>query len=385
MSVDFRGGVLQKIAMERREFFKESAGGLALWACLAGRAEAAERSPSPANVQMPSLTAVKPTQYPGGTLRELTAADVPSIPNMASSLIDLEPGGLRGLHWHNTAAEIGFIVKGRALLTVVDWNNNAEITPLQEGDIYSVPVGLAHSLACLGTEACRLVAVYDDGRTVESNAMNVTDWIQAEPGNILGAILDLPGEQLKRSAAGVPLIARNSPLLVAPTQTHGLATRSAQSFRFPLTQMPPVTSPGGTFVQASRQDFPMSKTMIASLTILNPRGIREPHWHPNADEWDFVISGRARITLFEGAGKSGSVELGPGDIGYLKRNAAHAVETIGDEPFRLLSVFNADTFQAIGVSGLLIATPDEIVMRNLGLSEAEVARITREKKFITGT
>lgn len=334
---------------------------------------------------VPSLTAVKGVQYPGGTLRELTAADFPSIPNMASSLVDLEPGGLRGLHWHNTAAEIGFVVKGEALLTVVDWNNNAEVTTLQAGDIYSVPVGLGHSLACLGSEPCRIVAVYDDGTTVESNAFNATDWIQAEPGNILSAILNLPGEQLQRSAAKVPLITKNSPLLVAPTKTHGLATRSAQSFRFPLTQMPPVTSSGGTFVQASRQDFPMSKTMIASLTVLNPRGIREPHWHPNADEWDFVISGRARITLFEGANKSGSIEVGPGDIGYLKRNAAHAVETIGDEPFRLFSVFNADTFQAIGMSGLLIGTPDVILVRSLGLSEAEVAKISKEKRFITGT
>ncbi|MBN9692676.1 MAG: cupin domain-containing protein [Verrucomicrobia bacterium] len=125
--------------------------------------------------------------------------------------------------------------------------------------------------------------------------------------------------------------------------------------------------------------------MIASLTVLNPGGIREPHWHPNADEWDFVISGRARITLFEGADQNGTVEVGPGDLGYLKRNAAHAVETLGDEPFRLFSVFNADTFQAIGISGLLIGTPHEILKRNLALGEAEVSQITREKKFITGT
>ncbi|MBL9176191.1 MAG: cupin domain-containing protein [Verrucomicrobiales bacterium] len=93
---------------------------------------------------------MKGVQYPGGTLRELTAADFPAIPNMASSLIDLEPGGLRGLHWHNTAGEIGFVVKGQALLTVVDWNNNAEVTTLQEGDIYSVPVGLGAQSCVFG-------------------------------------------------------------------------------------------------------------------------------------------------------------------------------------------------------------------------------------------
>jgi oxalate decarboxylase len=368
--------------MERRAFIKGSAGGLAMWAGLATRTEGTSNT-QPVKETAPSLTAMKAVQYPGGQLREMTVSDFPAIPNMASSLMDLEPGGLRVLHWHNTAAEIGFVVKGRALLTVIDWNNNAEISTLNAGDIYSVPIGLGHSLACLGTEPCRLVAVYDDGKSVESNAFNATDWIRAEPANILTAILNLPGEHLQQSVSKVSLITKNQPLLTAPTDTHGLVTRSAQSFRFPLTHMPPVTSSGGTFVQASRQDFPMSLTMIASLTILNPRGVREPHWHPNADEWDFVISGRARITMFEGANKKGIVEVGPGDIGYLKRNAAHAVETIGDEPFRLFSVFNADTFQAIGISGLLIATPDEMLMRNLGLSEADISKITKEKKFIT--
>ncbi|MBL9148169.1 MAG: cupin domain-containing protein [Phycisphaerae bacterium] len=314
----------------------------------------------------------------------MTAADYPPIPNMASAQIDLEVGGMRGLHWHDTASELGYVVQGRAILTVVDAANNREITALNEGDIYSVPVGFAHSLACLGSEPCRVVAVYDDGRTVESNAFNVTDWLKAEPANILTAILNVPGDRLQQSAGTIPLITKNEPLLAVPAAPHGFATSAPQSFRFPLAEMTPVASSGGTFVQASKLDFPMSQTMIAALTVLFPRGIREPHWHPNADEWDYVLSGRAKITIFAGAGKSAVVEVGPGDLGYLPRNAAHAVETIGDEPFRLLSIFNADSFQAIGVSGLLIGTPNELLARNLGLTATEVSRITKEKKFITG-
>ena len=331
---------------------------------------------------IPSFTSINPLQYPGGTLREMTSLDFPFIPNMASALIDLEAGGLRILHWHNTAAEIGFVVNGQALLTVVDGNNNTEICTINEGDIYYVPIGLAHSLACLGNDPCKIVAVYDDGTTVESNGFNATDWIKAESVHILFAALELPGELLKQSVMDIPLITKNQPLLFAPTQSHGLTARSPKSFCFPLTQMPPVASSGGTFVQASRQDFPMSSTMIASLTVLNPGGIREPHWHPDSDEWDFVISGRARITQFEGENNFGSVEVGPGDVGYLKKNAAHSVENIGDEPFRLLSVFNTDTFQAINISAMLIATPDEMLMRNFGLGKADAVRITMKKKFI---
>lgn len=373
--------------MERRTFMTTTAaaGGLAVCAGLARRPGSSAGTLQQKSEAVFSLSGQTPIQYPGGTLREMTADDYPPIPNMASSQIDLEVGGMRGLHWHNTAGEIGYVVTGKALLTVVDSANNREIGPLNEGDIYCVPVGFAHSLTCLGTEPCRVVAVYDDGRTVESNAFNVTDWLKAEPANILTAILNVPGERLQQAAGTVPLITKNEPLLVVPAAPHGLATKAAQSFRFPLTQMSAVASSGGTFVQASKLDFPMAQTMIAAVTVLYPRGIREPHWHPNADEWDYVLSGRAKITIFAGAGKSAVVEVGPGDLGYLPRNAAHAVETVGEEPFRLLSVFNADNFQAIGVSGLLIGTPDELLTRNLGLTEIEVNRITKEKKFITGT
>ena len=374
--------------MERRTFMTTStaAGGLAMLAGLVRRTDGAADPPQPAAPEKVfSLSGQRPMEFPGGTLREMTAADYPPIPNMASAQIDLHVGGMRGLHWHDTAGEIGFVVSGRAVLTVVDAANNQEIGVLNEGDIYCIPVGFAHSLACLGTEPCRVVAVYDDGRTVESNAFNATDWLKAEPANILTAILGVPGERIQKAAGSIPLITKGKPLLDAPTVPHGMATRSPHSFRYPLTQMTPVASSGGTFVQASKLDFPMSQTMIAALTVLYPGGIREPHWHPNADEWDYVLSGRARITMFMGAGTSAVVEVGPGDLGYLPRNASHAVETVGSEPFRLLSIFNADNFQAIGVSGLLIATPDELLVRNLGLTEAEVARITKEKRFITGT
>jgi len=29
--------------------------------------------------------------------------------------------------------------------------------------------------------------------------------------------------------------------------------------------------------------------------------MREVHWHPNADEWQFYIAGRARMTVFNGS------------------------------------------------------------------------------------
>jgi len=143
--------------MERRAFMTSSAaaGGAALFSSFACGADSAvgirqsKPDPSVTSPKAPtsdavfSLSGVKPIQFPGGMVREMTAADYPPIPNMASALIDLDVGGMRGLHWHDTAGELGYVVKGRVLLTVVDSDNNREITALNEGDIYSVPMGFA--------------------------------------------------------------------------------------------------------------------------------------------------------------------------------------------------------------------------------------------------
>jgi oxalate decarboxylase len=35
---------------------------------------------------------------------------------------------------------------------------------------------------------------------------------------------------------------------------------------------------------------------------LNRGGVREPHWHPNAAELDYVINGRAHMVIFSPGG-----------------------------------------------------------------------------------
>jgi oxalate decarboxylase len=141
-------------------------------------------------------------------------------------------------------------------------------------------------------------------------------------------------------------------------------------------------SPGGSFAQASSSEFPMSLTLVGAITILEPDGIREPHWHPNADEWDLVLEGTALVTIFDGPGRLNTVQLGPNDIGFLARNQAHAVEATGGKTFKLLSVFNANSFQAIGISELLAGTPDTLIEQNLGLSPEEVNNLPKDERFI---
>ena len=62
---------------------------------------------------------------------------------------------------------------------------------------------------------------------------------------------------------------------------------------------PTVTKPAGTVRGAYEKVFPIVKGQKAAmfLVILKPGGIREPHWHPDAWEFDYCISGTARMSV----------------------------------------------------------------------------------------
>ena len=71
-------------------------------------------------------------------------------------------------------------------------------------------------------------------------------------------------------------------------------------FTFSLGSSAPVKqTKGGEVRIADSNNFNVSKTIAAALVTLHPGGLREMHWHPNADEWQYWIKGNGRMTVFD--------------------------------------------------------------------------------------
>jgi oxalate decarboxylase len=51
-------------------------------------------------------------------------------------------------------------------------------------------------------------------------------------------------------------------------------------------------------------------------------------WHPNADDWQFDLSGRARVTIFGAHGRTKIAEFGPGQVAFIKQGFGHFVEQL---------------------------------------------------------
>ena len=70
--------------------------------------------------------------------------------------------------------------------------------------------------------------------------------------------------------------------------------------------------------------------------------MRELHWHPTDDEWQYYLSGHGRMGVFASQGVAGTFDMRSGDVGYVPFAYGHYIENLGTEPL----VFLEDVPQA---------------------------------------
>jgi oxalate decarboxylase len=87
------------------------------------------------------------------------------------------------------------------------------------------------------------------------------------------------------------------PLDQVEAQMAAVAGKPPNPFVFRLGDMAPNReTKSGTVRIADSTNFLVSKTVAASMVAIKPGGMREMHWHPNADEWLYILKGAGRAT-----------------------------------------------------------------------------------------
>ena len=129
----------------------------------------------------------------GGSVgREATVEQLPISKGIAGVSMILEPGVMRELHWHATAAEWAFVIDGRVRTTVIDPHGYAETNDFEPGDIWYFPRGHGHVLACLGDEPTHFILIFDNGYFSEFGTFSISDWIGHTPKPLLAKNFGLP-------------------------------------------------------------------------------------------------------------------------------------------------------------------------------------------------
>jgi oxalate decarboxylase len=166
----------------------------------------------------------------------------------------------------------------------------------------------------------------------------------------------------------------------APTLPH-----SKNTYKFPLTRTKPqVKRKGGTVIECTVKNFPVVGQSDAAIFLLTlePGAVREPHWHPNAWELEYVVSGTARLGVVLPNGTYDIVDLGPGDVGFVPQGWAHYIENIGKTPMKMPIVFGNNQPNDIGLSTFFSGLPTQAFARTLGLPESVMAKANKPGKTL---
>jgi oxalate decarboxylase len=135
---------------------------------------------------------------------------------------------------------------------------------------------------------------------------------------------------------------------------------------------------------ADSKNFTVSTTVAAALLTIHPGGMREMHWHPNADEWQYWIKGKGQMTVFNTGPNAVTMDFNAGDIGYVnvKKNLGHYIKNTGDTDLQVLEVFRAPQFMDVSLSDWITRTPPAMVAQHLNVSEATIAKFPDNKPEI---
>ncbi len=160
-------------------------------------------------------------------------------------------------------------------------------------------------------------------------------------------------------------------------------------YLFDLTKSnPTVTKPAGTVRGAYDKVFPIVQGQKAAMFLveLKPGGIREPHWHPNAWEFDYCISGKARMSVVGPNNEWTTFEVEPGQVVFVPMGFFHYFENIGNDDLRFLIAFNnsgAESDDDIGVSVSLGGMPRHVLAATFGVPRDVFEQIPQLHEQVT--
>jgi oxalate decarboxylase len=321
---------------------------------------------------------------PGGWAREITIRELPIATTMAGVNMRLQPGGIRELHWHKQA-EWAYMIAGRARVTAVDPQGRNFIDDVGAGDLWNFPARIAHSIQGL-EEGCEFLLAFDDGNFSENETFLIADWFAHTPRGILAknfgvaeaAFADIP-EDIEHTRW---ILKGQVPGPVAGDAVTSPAGSTPVKYTYKLSEQEPLKVAGGQVRIVDSAIFPAATTISAALVEVEPGCMREMHWHPNTDEWQYYLSGRGRMTVFAASQKARTFDYQAGDVGAVPFAMGHYVENTGEETLRFLELFRSPYFADVSLNQWMALSPRELVRAHPNLDDATLDALSKTKPVI---
>jgi oxalate decarboxylase len=318
-------------------------------------------------------------QESGGWTRQITERELGVSKSIAGVNMRLNAGGIRELHWHKEA-EWAYVLYGNARITAIDAQGRNFVDDVGVGDLWYFPSGLPHSIQGLNPDGCEFLLVFDSGGFDEDDTFLLSDWFKHVPKEVLAKNFGVSADVFSGIPEPSELYIFKAPVPgpLGPDRLMG-AQPVPDSFSHKMLAQAPIKGKSGTVRITDSSNFPASKTIAAALVELEPGGLRELHWHPNTDEWQYYIEGQGRMGVFASSGQARTFDFAAGDVGYVPFAMGHYVENTGTTTLRFLEMFKSSYYADISLNQWLALTPSGLIQAHLKI-DPQTTQVFHDKK-----
>lgn len=141
---------------------------------------------------------------------------------------------------------------------------------------------------------------------------------------------------------------------------------------------------GGWGRQVTVSDFPIS-TEIAGVNMrLSAGGIRELHWHQQA-EWAIMTYGHCRVTVLDAQGRPYVADVTEGDLWYFPAGLPHSLQGLGPDGAEFVLAFDngaSSEFNTLPATDWMAHTPPEVLAKNFGVPAEAFKTIPLQDRWI---
>lgn len=327
------------------------------------------------------LLDTKPQQMREGGFRiDANSGNMSVLKGMAASFLHLEEKQFREPHWHPNAYEMSYCLEGNGLMTIFNPGADHETFTIEPGVIIFVPMGSIHHIENTGKGPLKMLLCFNHENPED---LNLSSSLGVMSNLVLGSTFSLASSFFEGLPKSVNPVFINKQKEVTSTTIQEVTNR----FKFNLEKIHPQIQTKGGWVKLSNSFLMPTLQGLATYSLyLDTKGVREPHWHPNASELNYVITGKVKITLLTPSETVDTFEMKPGDISFMPQGYLHHIENIGSEPAHLAVFFNNATPSDIGLSGCLGAYSNNILasLFNVPVSYFDPLPKYQEDLFVVG-
>jgi oxalate decarboxylase len=141
---------------------------------------------------------------------------------------------------------------------------------------------------------------------------------------------------------------------------------------------------GGWGRQVTQADFAISTEISGVNMRLSAGGIRELHWHQQA-EWAIMTYGHCRITVLDAQGRPYVKDVKEGDLWYFPPGLPHSLQGLGPNGAEFVLAFDngvSSEFNTLPATDWVAHTPPEVLAKNFGVPAESFRNIPLQNRWI---